>query len=170
MPININFQLKLSPKQSQMGMPMNSYSHTRRFKYRIFYFQAVSSAATGQQAKPEAEGQIKQLTTNLQNVINNATTVLQGNLPESKEVVKTLNQGAQNLANGVQDFVNKIKTEVRTGLLLHFFIINSNYWGKIILLTLPMRDSLYLLTLPSTLRIRIILLSLVYLSRQIAAE
>lgn len=80
-----------------------------------FLLQDVAGKPKAKQAASTTKqdtSDLQQLAATVQAGINNATAILQGNLPDSKDVVKKLNDNAQTLANNVQDTVSKIKTEV----------------------------------------------------------
>ncbi|KAJ8917403.1 hypothetical protein NQ315_002427 [Exocentrus adspersus] len=74
---------------------------------------ALQGALAKPKAKPAEKSQLQELAANAQNVVNNVTSAIEGNLPDSKKVVEVLNTQAQNLANSVQTTVDKIKTEVK---------------------------------------------------------
>lgn len=63
-------------------------------------------------AKAAEKSQLEELAANAQSIVNNVTSAIEGNLPDSKQIVEALNTQAQNLANHVQTTVDKIKTEV----------------------------------------------------------
>ncbi|KAJ8949204.1 hypothetical protein NQ318_021697 [Aromia moschata] len=77
----------------------------------LFVLQGVLAKPKGQKAAEKS--QLQELAANAQNIVNNVTSTLQGNLPDSKKVVEVLSTNAQDLANHVQSVVDKIKTEVK---------------------------------------------------------
>ncbi|XP_018568197.1 uncharacterized protein LOC111691543 [Anoplophora glabripennis] len=76
----------------------------------IFALQGVIAKP---KAKPAEKSQLQELAANAQTIVNNVTSAIEGNLPDSKQVVEALNTQAQTLANHVQTAVDKIKTEVK---------------------------------------------------------
>lgn len=86
-----------------------------RISWFISAFQNVVAAPKAKQAAaPPAAQQtgLQELAANVQAGVNNVTTVLQGNLPDSKDVVNKLSESAQTLATRVQEAATKLKAEV----------------------------------------------------------
>lgn len=79
----------------------------------ILLSQNADARPKGKQAAPAQEAsQLQDLATQVQAGVNNVTTVLQGNLPNSKDVVNTINENAQRLSDRVKETVTKLKAEV----------------------------------------------------------
>lgn len=64
-------------------------------------------------AKPAVEkSQIDELAVNARQIIHNVSAVIEGNLPDSKQVSDTLTQTSQQLASKVKDVVDNLNKQV----------------------------------------------------------
>ncbi|XP_023016472.2 uncharacterized protein [Leptinotarsa decemlineata] len=77
-------------------------------------FLALQVAVAKPKAKQAQEpSQIQQLAAKAEQAFHNVTAAIEGNLPDSKQVIDTVSTGAQNLVDHFQTFADKIKTELK---------------------------------------------------------
>lgn len=85
---------------------------------KLFVLICALVALQGAIAKPKGKTQekstLEELAAQTQTLVNNVTETLGiKELPDSKKVVEVLNTNAQNLANHVQEIVDKLKAEAK---------------------------------------------------------
>lgn len=94
----------------------------------VCFVQGVVAKPKAASKAPE-KSQLDELAASAQAIVKNVTETLKGDLPDSKQVVETLNTNAQTLATSVQSVVDKIKLEVN---IFEFIFVLFLYFGLII--------------------------------------
>lgn len=79
----------------------------------FFKIQAVFAAPK----KATEKTQLEQLAEQVQAVANEFSATLQKNLPDSKDVTKTITTQSQQFAQNVENIVKKLETEVKYSIL-----------------------------------------------------
>ncbi|XP_066148885.1 protein DR_1172-like [Euwallacea fornicatus] len=81
----------------------------------VIAFVALQEASTRATPKAKSAGksEIDELATNARQVVQNVSAVIEGNLPDSKQVSETLTQTSQQLATKVKDFVDDLNKQAQ---------------------------------------------------------
>ncbi|XP_066261605.1 apolipophorin-3-like [Euwallacea similis] len=75
-------------------------------------FQVASTRAVPK-AKAAEKSQIDELASNARQVVQNVSSVIEGNLPDSKQISETLTQTSQKLATKVKDIVDDLNKQAQ---------------------------------------------------------